>query len=127
MKKVIISSAVGALFAVAASSFCPLLLLGIWWRGLTDAGAAAGLLVGGGLATAAVLTTIAAHPYTGWFGALLAEPAALTVPIAFAVMIGVSRATRVRITPRINAVMVMMHAPESLQLPRSAPDAPPDR
>ena len=50
---------VGLAFAVAASSFCPLLVLGIWWRGLTDAGAAAGLLVGGGLATAAVSATIA--------------------------------------------------------------------
>ena len=29
------------------STFCPLLLLGIWWRGLTDAGAIAGLVVGG--------------------------------------------------------------------------------
>ena len=37
-----ISRVVGLAFAVAASSFCPLLVLGIWWRGLTDAGAAAG-------------------------------------------------------------------------------------
>ena len=28
-------------FAVAASTFCPLLVLGIWWRGLTARGAAA--------------------------------------------------------------------------------------
>jgi Na+(H+)/acetate symporter ActP len=113
-----IADAVGLAFAVAASSFCPLLLLGIWWRGLTDVGAAAGLIIGGGLATAAVLTTMATHPHSGWIGALLAEPAAMTVPIAFAVMIAGSVATRARITPRINAVMVMMHAPESLQLPR---------
>jgi cation/acetate symporter len=26
-------------FPVAASTFCPLLVLGIWWRGLTTAGA----------------------------------------------------------------------------------------
>ena len=41
---------VGLAFAVAASSFCPLLVLGIWWRGLTDVGAAAGLVVGGAAA-----------------------------------------------------------------------------
>ncbi|MGH3342513.1 MAG: cation acetate symporter, partial [Carbonactinosporaceae bacterium] len=46
-----IADVVGLAFAVAASSFCPLLVLGIWWRRLTDAGAAAGLLAGGGLAT----------------------------------------------------------------------------
>src|SRR6185295_13262944 len=34
-------------FAVAASTFCPLLVLGIWWRGLTPAGGVAGVLVGG--------------------------------------------------------------------------------
>ena len=39
---------VGWAFAIAASSFCPLLVLGIWWRQLTRAGAAAGIVVGGG-------------------------------------------------------------------------------
>ena len=34
-----VADVVGLAFAVAASSFCPLLLLGIWWRGLTDVGA----------------------------------------------------------------------------------------
>ena len=33
------SEAVALVFAVAASTFCPLLVLGIWWRGLTAAGA----------------------------------------------------------------------------------------
>ena len=37
---------VGWAFALAASTFCPLLLLGIWWAGLTARGAAAGLVVG---------------------------------------------------------------------------------
>ena len=32
-----LSQVVGLAFAVAASTFCPLLVLGIWWRGLTDA------------------------------------------------------------------------------------------
>src|SRR5262249_34608714 len=50
---------VGWAFAVAASAFFPLLVLGIWWRGLTMAGAAAGTLVGGSLASAAILFTIA--------------------------------------------------------------------
>jgi len=45
-----VSRVVGLAFAVAASSFCPLLVLGIWWRGLTDVGAAAGIIAGGGAA-----------------------------------------------------------------------------
>ena len=54
-----LAAVVGLAFAVAASTFCPLLVLGVWWRRLTDVGALAGLVVGGGLATAAVLATIA--------------------------------------------------------------------
>ena len=44
-----LSTVVGLAFAVAASTFCPLLVLGIWWRRLTPVGAGAGLLIGGGL------------------------------------------------------------------------------
>ena len=38
-----LSRNVGLVFAVAASTLCPLLVLGIWWRGLTAAGAVCGL------------------------------------------------------------------------------------
>ncbi|WP_067463908.1 sodium/solute symporter [Actinomadura macra] len=110
-----IARAVGLPFAVAASSFCPLLLLGIWWRGLTAAGAAAGLVAGGGLATAAVIVSTLVPALRGWPRELLAEPSALTVPIAFLVMIVVSRLTRRRLRPGIASVMVRMHAPESVR------------
>ncbi len=113
-----VADAVGLAFAVAASSFCPLLLLGIWWRRLTDVGAAAGLLVGGGLATAAVAATVSGADRTGWLGALLAQPAAWTVPIAFAVMVTVSLATARRVPASVGGTMIQLHAPESLQLPQ---------
>jgi Na+(H+)/acetate symporter ActP len=93
-----------------------LLLLGIWWRGLTDVGATAGLLAGGGLATAAVTATIAGVDRGGWSGALLAQPAAWTVPLAFAVMVGVSLATPRRVAPGVARTMVRLHAPESVGL-----------
>jgi cation/acetate symporter len=111
-----VSQVVGLAFAVAASSFCPLLVLGIWWRGLTGAGAAAGILVGGGAAVAAVLLTIVGPPLRGWPATLVAQPAAWSVPLAFTVMIMVSLATRRR-TPRdVNAIMLRLHAPEALRL-----------
>ncbi len=111
-----VSVVVGLAFAVAASTFCPLLVLGIWWRGLTDVGAGAGLLAGGVLSSGAVLVTVLGGPREGWFGALLAQPAAVTVPLAFAVMILASRATRSRIPTDIGRIMVLLHAPESLGL-----------
>ena len=46
-----ISLIVGWAFALAASTFCPLFLLGIWWTRLTSEGAAAGIIIGGLLAT----------------------------------------------------------------------------
>jgi Na+(H+)/acetate symporter ActP len=116
-----VAQVVGLAFAVAASSFCPLLMLGIWWRRLTAAGAAAGLLVGGGVAVSAVVVTITMGPYDGWPGALLAQPAAWTVPIAFGTMIAVSLLTQRRRSPNVARIMVRLHAPETLRLPPSPP------
>ena len=111
-----VSQVVGLAFAVAASSFCPLLVLGIWWRRLTDLGAAAGILVGGGAAVGAVLVTILGPPLKGSAAALIAQPAAWTVPLAFAVMVAVSLATRRRTPPDVGTTMLRLHAPESLRL-----------
>ncbi|MFY1635443.1 cation acetate symporter [Solwaraspora sp. WMMB335] len=110
-----VSQVVGLAFAVAASSFCPLLVLGIWWRGLTDAGAAAGVIVGGGAAIGAVLCTVLGPELTGWPAVLVAQPAAWTVPLAFAVMVLVSVLTRRRLPGQLNATMLRLHAPESLR------------
>ncbi|MBF8192220.1 cation acetate symporter [Nonomuraea sp. K274] len=113
-----VADVVGLAFAVAASSFCPLLVLGIWWRRLTTTGALAGLFVGGGLACGAVLATITGGPYDGLAGALLAQPAAWTVPIAFAVMVSVSFLTPDRVPPGVARTMVRLHTPEDLDLDR---------
>ncbi|PWR12382.1 cation acetate symporter [Micromonospora sicca] len=111
-----VSQVVGLAFAVAASSFCPLLVLGIWWRGLTDLGAAAGVLVGGGAAIGAVLVTVLGPPLSGWPATLTTQPAAWTVPLAFTVMVAVSLATRRRLPADVGATMLRLHAPEALRL-----------
>jgi Na+(H+)/acetate symporter ActP len=111
-----VSRVVGLAFAVAASSFCPLLVLGIWWRGLTDIGAAAGILAGGGAAMASVLITVLGPPLTGWPGEIVGQPAAWTVPLAFAVMVAGSLLTSSRVPGDVGATMLRLHAPESLRL-----------
>ncbi|MET8145977.1 cation acetate symporter [Sphaerisporangium sp. NPDC005288] len=113
-----VADVVGLAFAVAASSFCPLLVLGIWWRRLSAAGAMAGLLTGGGLASTAVIAVITGGPYTGWTGALLAQPAAWTVPISFAVMIVVSLLTPGGVPRGVARTMVRLHTPETLDVNR---------
>ncbi|HEV7206197.1 MAG TPA: cation acetate symporter [Jatrophihabitans sp.] len=109
-----LAAMVGLAFAVAAATFCPLLVLGIWWTRLTVAGTVAGLVTGGVLATAAVLVTVIGDPAGGWWAALLAQPGAWAVPISFGVMIAVSLATRRGIPPDTARVMVRLHGPEFL-------------
>jgi cation/acetate symporter len=111
-----VSLVVGLAFAVAASSFCPLLVLGIWWRGLTALGAAAGVLAGGGAAACAVLATVLGATGTGWTATLIKYPAAWSVPLAFAVMVGVSLATRRRVPGNVALTMLRLHAPDALRL-----------
>ncbi len=109
-----LAAAVGLAFAVAAATFCPLLVLGIWWTRLTSPGAYAGMLSGGLLAGAAVLITIV-HPIgRGWLGALLGQPAAWAVPLSLAVTVSVSLLTRRRIPADIGRIMVRLHAPEAV-------------
>ncbi|MGN6608351.1 MAG: sodium/solute symporter [Jatrophihabitans sp.] len=115
-----LAAVVGLAFALAAATFCPLLVLGIWWRGLTDAGALTGLLTGGVLATAAVVSTLTYAPAHGWPAALLAQPAAWAVPITTAVMVGVSLATPRRVPADTARVMVRLHAPEAVLAELSA-------
>jgi Na+(H+)/acetate symporter ActP len=113
-----VAHAVELAFAVAASTFCPLLMLGIWWRGLTALGAVAGMVVGGALSTAAVLATMFGAVLTGWLGAVVAQPALITVPVAFLVMFGVSL-----VTPQplhVGRTMVRLHTPEHLVLDRGS-------
>lgn len=109
-----VAQSVGLAFAVAASTFCPLLVLGIWWRGLTDAGALAGLAAGGlGAGGAAVLNLVGVDA-SGWSGALLTQPAAWSVPLAFAVMVVVSLATAGRAPAHAQRFLVRLHTPETL-------------
>jgi Na+(H+)/acetate symporter ActP len=111
-------------FAVAAATFCPLLVLGIWWRGLTSAGAIAGVLVGGGLSAVAVTLSLFAALPQGWAGVLLYRPAVVTVPAAFLTMILVSRFTRASIPRDVDRSLMILHAPEQLGLSRDRLDRP---
>lgn len=124
-----LSRSVGLAFAVAASTLCPLLVLGIWWRGLTSAGAISGLLVGGVLSgvatTLAVIGGLDDGALGGWPATLIGYPAAVTVPLAFLTMIVVSRLTASTRPPDVARIFARMHVPERLgmgveRLPRES-------
>ena len=109
-----ISIMVGWAVALAASTFCPLFLLGIWWSRLTGQGAAAGIIVGGVVAIGAILAgaLIDAQCAGGAVNALLTQPAIISVPVAFVAMIAVSLVTA---RPKdVRSQMLALHAPEGL-------------
>jgi len=105
---------VGWAFAIAASSFCPLMVLGIWWRRLTRFGAGAGIVVGGGSCLSAIVATMLGAATSGWGAVLLGQPAIWTVPLAFSVMIVVSLVTQRSVPANVSQVMLRMHLPEAL-------------
>jgi cation/acetate symporter len=72
-------------------------------------------LAGGTVASAAIFTTLFAGPLDGAIGALLAQPAMVSVPVAFATIGFVSIRDSKR--PRdVDRQMLAMHAPEELGL-----------
>ncbi|MFV0457337.1 MAG: cation acetate symporter [Actinomycetales bacterium] len=108
-----LAGTIGLVFAVAASTFSPLLLLGIWWRGLTATGAIAGLCVGGAISIGALTATVLPLGLNPTAAMLLAQPAAWAVPTTFATMVLASRLSRSQ-RVEAGAVMARLHTPERI-------------
>lgn len=104
-------------FAVAAATFAPLLVLGVWWPRLSTTGAAAGLVVGTACALLSLTTAFLRLTPDGWAGVLIAQPAAWSAPLAFATMVIVSRLTPRRRPPHTDRTLNRLHTPESLLPP----------
>lgn len=115
-----IAKMVGWAFAIGAASYFPLLLLGSWWRGLTMPGAATGMLVGGLLSLASIVTVMALDKM-GRPGALpplarvlMEQPAIWGVPLSLALMYFVSKATAHKVPADVDVKMLRLHAPEEM-------------
>ncbi|KAA9154836.1 cation acetate symporter [Amycolatopsis acidicola] len=109
-------------FTVAAATFCPLLVLGIWWSRLTAPGAIAGVLTGLVSVSASILLALSGPPLHGWAEVLVARPAPWAVPLAFAVMVLVSRLGRPPSWSR--AAMLRLHLGEGVPREVPVPRAP---
>ena len=107
-----LTSSVGLVFIVSASSLAPVLLLGVWWRGLTAAGAIVGMIVGGVASSGALFLSglpVATGPIAA---AALAQPAAWTVPLAVVATVTVSLATRRAVPTGADRYILRLHTPE---------------
>ncbi|HSK96335.1 MAG TPA: cation acetate symporter, partial [Euzebyales bacterium] len=107
-----ISLTVGMSFALAASTFSPILLLGVWWRKLTWVGAVAGIFVGGGLGLPALVISTISGLTSNWAPGWLSQPALFTVPAAFLTVLLVSKMTPTKIPSDVAQVRLRMHAPD---------------
>jgi Na+(H+)/acetate symporter ActP len=89
-ERIDVGALVTSAFAVAASTFCPLLVLGIWWRRLTARGALVGMVVGLVSSAGVMAAGLVAGLEPGVPALLLAQPALWSVPLAFTTMVVVS-------------------------------------
>ncbi|HWB07143.1 MAG TPA: cation acetate symporter [Verrucomicrobiales bacterium] len=122
-----INMLVGWAFAIAATSYFPLLFLSTWWRGITMKGAAAGMLIGGVLSLASIVSTMFADNWgadglKAWYAqhplvrTLAEQPAIWGLPLAIILMVLISKATRATVPADVRAKMLVLHAPETLGL-----------
>lgn len=110
-----LAGSVGLVFAFTASTLCPVLLLGIWWRGLTARGAISGMVTGSVCSGAAILGGAAISAWLPGLRPFLEQPAAWTVPIAVLVTVLVSRGDRRGIPRGTDVFLARLHVPESLR------------
>lgn len=107
-----LAGSVGLVFAFTASTLCPVLMLGIWWRGLTARGAIAGMVTGALLSGVAILAVPAVAASAPEAASFVQQPAAWTVPIAIGVTVLVSRLDRARVPRGVDAFLARLHLPE---------------
>lgn len=107
VKNASIGHLVALAFTVAASTFTPIFILGIWWRGMTEKGAIAGLIIG-----------LAVSMYMIFLPTTLPEflqfkiPGIITVPVGFLSVYIVSKLDR-KVPADVNSFMKKVHSKES--------------
>ena len=115
-----LAGSVAMVFTFTASALAPVMLLGVWWRGLTAQGAIAGMTVGAISSLAAQLLGLVLGDGPVQAGALqlLVSPALWCVPLAFAVTVVVSKFGAQQPPAHTDVVMERLHTPELASLRR---------
>ena len=105
-------------FAIGASTFVPMLLTGIWWKGTTERGAITGMLIGLigsiGIIFLNILQQTGAIGKTGvlgFFGALT-FPVLFTFPIALLAIIVISKVDG-KLPDNVDAIWMRIHGTAS--------------
>ena len=111
-----LAGAVAMVFTFTASSLAPIVLLAIWWRGLTVHGAITGMLTGAVVSLGA-LTAGQILELEGFTATVLQYPALWTVPLVLVVTMLVSALGAQRPSANADAVLAKLHLPEQATQP----------
>jgi len=106
VQKAAIGHLVGLAFNVAASTFAPIFLMGVWWRGMTEKGALWGMVVGL-LSSCYMIFFVSTLPV--WMQWRI--PGLVTVPLAFLTVYIVSKIDG-QVPADVNAFMRQIHSPD---------------
>lgn len=114
--QVALAGAVAMVFTFTASALGPLILLGIWWRGLTEVGAIAGMVSGAVVALLSLVIGLGLGE--GSPGAqVFLYPALWCIPLSFVITVAVSRFARQDPPRSAEAVLTRLHLPEAARGP----------
>ncbi len=104
VQKASIGHLVGLAFNVAASTFAPIFLMGVWWRGMTEKGAIAGMVVGLASSCYMIFFIKTLPIWMQW-----KIPGLVTVPLAFLTVYIVSKIDG-KVPADVNAFMKQIHS-----------------
>lgn len=109
-----LAGAVAMVFTFTASSLAPVVLLAIWWRGLTVTGAVSGMVTGG---LVSLVALFAGHLIddAGMSMAVLQYPALWIIPLVLVVTMLVSALGSQRPPGNTDEVLARLHLPESMK------------
>lgn len=104
VQKASIGHLVGLAFNVAASTFAPIFLMGVWWRGMTEKGAIAGMVVGLASSCYMIFFVKTLPIWMQW-----RIPGLITVPLAFLTVYIISKIDG-KVPADVNAFMKQIHS-----------------
>lgn len=107
VKTASIGHLVALAFTVAASTFTPIFILGIWWRGMTEKGAIAGLVIGLAVSMFMIFCSSMLPAFLQF-----KVPGLITVPVGFLSVYIVSKLDR-KVPADVNDFMRKVHSKES--------------
>lgn len=111
-----LAGAVAMVFTFTASSLAPIVLLAIWWRGLTVHGAITGMITGAFVSLTSLIASQVLE-LEGLTATFLNYPALWSVPLVFVVTMLVSALGTQSAPDNIDAVMAKLHLPEPVGQP----------